>query len=110
MSKQELLQYCSDLLNDIPVAHARATDPATSKAAAASVTRIRESQETILYLLKTCGPMSDESIYARVSAGMSPSGARTRRSELVTMGRVKDSGRREKTKAGRQTIVWQACS
>jgi hypothetical protein len=38
---------------------------------------------------------------------MSVSGARTRRSELVDVGMVEDSGRRELTQAGRQTIVWR---
>jgi len=91
---------------------ARPTDPATSHEAASSVRNVRESQQLILWYLVNIGPKTDEDIYeyAMVQKAMSPSGARTRRSELVRQGLVVDSGERRKTKAGRQTIVWKAVS
>ncbi len=106
---------CRRLMDDMPlfdepVAHVRASDPVTSHAVAASVTNIRQSQEAILYVLKTQGNLTDEQIYPFVCKGMSPSGARSRRNELCSAGLVLDSGQRGKTSSGRSTIIWQACS
>lgn len=91
---------------DRPVA--RATDPTTSWQAARSISkdRLRESQQEVLEILTKHGPLTDEGILYYTS--QSPSGARTRRAELVALGFVRDSGRRELTKAGRHTIVWEA--
>jgi len=99
-------------LFDLPTA--RPTDPATSHEAASSVRNVRESQQLILKALdiwRRTG-LTDEQIYdcPAICSYMSPSGARTRRSELVRQGLVVDSGERRKTKAGRQTIVWKAVS
>lgn len=98
-----------------PSARARRSDPETSKAAARSVTRIRQSQRLILETLRAKGPLSDEEIYsALLAAGffgnrpLSPSGARTRRKELVRLGYVESSSDRRKTAAGREAIVWRA--
>ena len=91
---------------DIPAA--RTTDPETSHRAAASVRNIRESQQTILNLLKEHGALSDEQIFKKFPKKITPSGARTRRNELVRMGLVKDSGQTDKTASGRATIIWQA--
>ena len=90
------------------IAVARTTDPETSHRAAASVKRICESQQAILDALRTHGPMHDELIFACVSDLMSPSGARTRRSELVRDGLVRDSMKRAKTASNRETIIWEA--
>lgn len=87
-------------------AHARRTDPETSHDAAASVPNIRKSQELILTILSRC-PQTDEEIFSHLPSGvMSPSGARTRRSELVAAGRVIDTGERRRTISNRRTIVW----
>jgi hypothetical protein len=61
-------------------------------------------------LLKEQGPMTDERIYRfhRITAAMSPSGARTRRCELVVAGKVADSGKRERLPSGRMAVVWEA--
>lgn len=91
-----------------PVAKVRATDPDTSVDAADSVSRIMESQRHILGVLRSSGPLTDEQIYARISMPMSPSGARSRRHELVERGLVIDSGERGKTVSGRKTIMWKA--
>ncbi len=100
-----------------PRAHARVSDPATSHAAAASVGRIRESQLHVLRLFRLFGPMTDEQLLARQKEWvrqhgepvMSDSGVRTRRSELVVLGKVRDSGKRARLATGRQAIVWEAC-
>jgi len=87
---------------------ARNSDPATSHHAAASVRGLRETQRMILSVLAT-GPATDEEIAERLAlAGVhvSPSGARTRRSELVRRGLVVDTGERLLTRSRRQTIVW----
>ena len=98
-----------------PRAHARRTDPHTSHQAAASVARIRESQQFILGVLREygaqgCGMVDDELIMAANSkaAGrrMSVSGIRTRRSELVQLGLVRDSGKRKRLPSGRLSIIW----
>jgi len=93
-----------------PRAKARRNDPRTSLEAADSVKRIRESQQVILeVLLAHSAGLTDEQIFACLRPGtFSPSGARSRRHELVERGLVKDSERRERTKSGRQTIVWVA--
>lgn len=98
-----------DLFKAAEAAHARRTDPSTSHAAADSVDRIRESQALILGILRAFGPMTDTEIAERIRPGvMSPSGCRTRRSELVTKGKVVDSGERKRLDSGRMSIVWRA--
>lgn len=96
-----------------PRAHARRTDPRTSHEAAASVTHMRESQHTILSLFEQHGPMEDELLIkwaGGYAAGrkMSVSGIRTRRSELVRLGLVRDSGKRARLPSGRHSIIWEA--
>ena len=89
---------------------ARTNDPETSHEAAESVQHVRESQAFILGILATVGPLTDEEINREVkrrAVRMSDSGIRTRRSELVTQGRVEDSGLRRTTESGRRTIVWR---
>jgi len=88
-------------------AFARTSDPATSHEAARSV-KVRQSQELVLGLLKM-GPATDEVLLNRAAArgvSISPSGLRTRRSELVGMSLVVDSGVRVTTGTGRKAIVW----
>ena len=88
---------------------ARTTDPDTSWAAARSIDNeaLRASQQQVLEILRKHGPLTDEAIYRYVNGEQSVSGARTRRSELVDAGLVRDSGARARTAAGRQTIVWE---
>jgi len=88
-------------------APARGSDPSTSHEAAASVD-VRKSQQQVLELLQA-GPAIDDWLLGRAMAAgvwMSPSGLRTRRKELVDMGRVIDTGERHKTTSGRSSIVW----
>jgi len=67
----------------------------------------------ILGLFRKHGPMVDDRLImvaAEFSAGrkMSVSGIRTRRSELVRLGMVRDTGRRRVLQTGRLSIVWAA--
>ena len=87
---------------------ARNSDPHTSHEAAASVRGLRETQHMVLSVL-AAGPATDEEIAERLAsmgAVVSPSGARTRRSELVRAGLVVDTGERLLTRSRRRTIVW----
>lgn len=94
-------------------AHARRTDPGTSKDAAASVKKITEAHRHILDVLITWGAQTDEEIYNHLNhlrlanfIKISESGARTRRKELVDQAEILDTGERKLTKSGRKTIVW----
>ena len=95
-----------------PIARARYSDPVTSHEAAESITgeKIRESQSIVLGLLRAHGPMTDETLVAVVEArglALSPSGARTRRAELVELGFVEASGERARLRSGRSAAVWR---
>lgn len=91
-------------------AHARHSDPITSHLAADSVTGIRASQRMILGALERHGPGTDEDIYRWLKDeghSISLSGARTRRSELVRLGLVEDSGEKQMLSTRRLSIVWR---
>lgn len=93
------------------IARARNSDPVTSHEAADSVNRIRESQQHVLDVLRIWGAATDEEIYERLGTArlrISPSGARTRRSELVTKNLVVASGDYGLTASGRRSIKWRA--
>lgn len=96
------------------VARARTTDPDTSHAAALSLSShaIRDTQQEVLDVLREYGPLTDRSILAILwntkGKTQSPSGLRTRRSELVDLGLVVDTGRRNTAPSRRQEIVWAA--
>lgn len=98
----------------LPFAVARAGDPETSWQAADSQTgqRLRDSQRVVLTVMRRYpGGLTDEELRAaidRTGYPISDSGLRTRRSELVRLGRVRDTGFRRVTRAGRHTIVWEA--
>lgn len=105
----DLLELCAS-----GEAHARNTDPDTSHAAAASVTRDTrtETQRALVRLLRRYGPMTDAELAERYylatkgQPACSPSGLRTRRSELVRDGFVVDTGKRRTLNSGRKAIVW----
>jgi hypothetical protein len=92
------------------MARARNTDPITSHEAAESVGEPSETQAYVLRALRK--PRTDSQLIEAYNAlarapRASESGIRTRRAELVAMGRVSDSGKREKTASGRWSIVWE---
>jgi hypothetical protein len=93
---------------DVDEPRSRQTDPETSHDAAASVRNRTETQEGILNALYEWGKMTDQELvdwYEGPKA--SPSGLRTRRAELVKMGKVRDSGQRVVLPSGRRAIVWE---
>jgi hypothetical protein len=100
------------------VPSARNTDPATSHEAAASVTDLRRSQNDVLRALEACvdekGATDTELVSTYVAMAkykmvrsQSESGIRTRRKELVTLGKVADSGYTETLPSGRKSIIWK---
>jgi hypothetical protein len=101
------------------VAHARRTDPETSRDAATSVTDLRGSQAAILSVLRQ-GRADYETLIDRYNScrrdhpdvypRQSPSGLRTRVAELRDRGYVHDSGGRVTLPSGRHAIVWEATS
>lgn len=97
MSDPPLLDY---------IARARTSDPQPSHAAAASVKHITEAQDLIQHFLKSYGPMTDEQIYPLVKHVCSPSGARTRRAELVALGKIAAHSESGRTQAGRRCTIW----
>lgn len=94
-------------------AHARRTDPETSHEAAESVREvtIRMTQRRILICLLSIGPQDDIGISQWFTINNqlppSPSGLRTRRSELVAKGLVQHSGEYGKSATGRRTRIWE---
>lgn len=94
-----------------PVPVARSTDPGTSWAAADSVMKLTEKRLAVLGLF-AFGSYTDEELRDKYDATpglpeQSDSGLRTRRSELVTMGLLLDSGITRLNRAGRNCIVWE---
>lgn len=95
-------------------ARARTTDPQTSHDAAKKVKGVSMVQNTILLILWTGGPMTDpqiaEAYYERVADGTAPnqseSGLRTRRKELVDMGKISATGEKRRLDSGRYANVW----
>ena len=73
--------------------------------------RLQKSQMIVLEALRKHGACTDQETYQRlIDAGerISASGARSRRSELMFLGLVRDTGRREKVTSGRWGAVWEA--
>lgn len=100
-----------------PKPRARRTDPPTSHNAAESVARrdVTAVQNAIRTLLHFHGGMTDGELieayqtYAKREGfpEHSESGIRTRRSELVRLGHVEDSGATKILPSGRPSIIWK---
>ena len=87
---------------------ARRGDPSTSWEAARSLDSetLRRSLRLVLATLQDRGPMTDERLVEVLDGAMSPSGARSRRAELVALGFAYDTGRRAVLRSGRHAIIW----
>ena len=92
---------------------ARSTDPWTSKDAAMRVA-VQPLQDRLIYVFEAGYPMTDDELlleYARAASlyrwkPATPSGIRSRRSELVEKGLLIDTGKTRLTATGRHSIVW----
>lgn len=91
------------------------TDPETSHEAALSITpkRLRDTQAAVLGMFHDYGPMTHEQLIERYLGDedkpqQTDSGLRTRCRELVRLGKVRDSGKRDRLASGRQAIIWEA--
>lgn len=90
-------------------AHARNSDPSTSvEAADVASERLTEKQQQVLEVLQDHGPMTDEQLVDLLPR-MSPSGVRSRRSELIERRLARDTGATTLTRMGNKTIIWEAC-
>ena len=79
----------------------------TSKDAAAEIeTRARTLRASVYAFLKISGAYGATDQELQVALNMDPSTERPRRIELVERELVKDSGKKRKTKSGRQAVVW----
>ena len=92
---------------------ARRTDPKTSHDAADGVRDVTATQDYVLRALRR--PRTDVELVEayrnfKRAPRASESGLRTRRSELVRRGLVRDSGRRIVLESGRAAIVWEKVS
>ncbi len=97
-----------------PDAVARADDPETSWAAARSVGAVTEKRAAVLNVLRNFPPGLTDHQLVQLYASWHPnvpqseSGLRTRRSELVELGLVVDSGQRVRLPSRRMATVWRA--
>ncbi|URD60472.1 hypothetical protein M8312_11865 [Sphingomonas sp. KRR8] len=90
-------------------AHARNTDPDTSHEAAeaASIT-IRKIQQEVLAFSCQCGVRGYTDLELADFFDSTSSTYRTRRSELVALGLVEDTGSRVSVNGGRRHAIWAA--
>lgn len=92
-------------------AKTRANAAKTSQKAAASVQRMTRKRQDVMATFRRFGALTDEqlvSVYASMDdvTDQSESGLRTRRSELVRMGLLTDTGQTRPIRSGRQAILW----
>ena len=82
----------------------------TSKAAAEEMRPDAETDRTAVLnlLLRVLVGMTDEEI--QLALRLNPSTERPRRIELVRAGKVRDSGKKRRTKSGRMATIWEATS
>lgn len=99
-------------------ARARRSDPETSHEAARQATeKLRASQEAVLRVFRIHRMMSDEQLLAAYSLyssqipefpQQSPSGLRTRRHELVLLGKIVYTGQRDQKAEGKvKPRIWR---
>jgi hypothetical protein len=107
---EELEDAVIDLKNAIEhmnaTAHARNSDPDTSRQGPDTSRMTKQRLEVLLLLRQR--PRTDEELVSALAGVMSASGARTRRAELVRQGLARDSGERRRNATGRKVKVWCA--
>lgn len=92
-------------------AKARKTDGTTSHKAAASVARMTRKRQDVMRAFRRYGSLTDEQlvqVYRTMDevTEQSESGIRTRRSELVRMELIQDTGTKRRIRSGRLAVVW----
>lgn len=113
-SMKDLLGDAPYTAPDPPKAHARRSDPSTSHEAAAKHTAasLTEKQQIVLAAFRERRQMTDADLQDHLRSigiikdGKNGSTYRTRRGELVDLGRVRNSGRR-KHQEGSNRIIWE---
>ena len=94
-----------------PEPQARATDPDTSRAAAASVrSKVAAYRAEVLRAINYLQQATDQETHTYLmdhARAQSETSTRSRRSELLRLGLVADSGTRGLTEAGRSSIRWE---
>ena len=106
-------EEASEMASILMQAKVRSGGSATSQAAASSASiAMTPKRLAVLNAFKRWGPMTDEQLRTRYAMradvpGQSESGLRTRRSELVRMQQLRDSGTTRKMSTGRQATVWE---
>ena len=94
-------------------AHTKTSHPETSHEAASSLpfSKIRQSQKDVLWIFRNFGKMTDTELierYNRVGKPrQSPSGIRSRRSELRDRGLIAWNGEYRVLVSGRKSRVWE---
>lgn len=110
-------------LGDTTVPRARAGDPENAhRAAARAAGDLTLKQKAVLEVITAYGPMHDEHLvhfyreertrqlargFGALYPDLTDSSIRSRRSELVTLGMVRDSGRETRTARGGLTAIWE---
>ena len=87
----------------------RRTDPETSFEAAASIHSLTRKQEAVFEVFRCYKRMHDAELLIRYPPEFpkqSPSGLRTRRSELVRAGRLEHTGDYAENAQGRRCRIW----
>ena len=92
-------------------AKTRAADGPTSRKAAASVQNMTRKRSDVMQAFRRFGDLTDEQlrdVYGTMDgvSQQSESGLRTRRSELVRMELLRDTGQVRRMRSGRQAAVW----
>lgn len=88
---------------------ARKRDPKTSKMAANRLD-LSKGQKKVMVAFRSFGSMTDEELIenlAKLNLDLTPSGARSRRAELVKKGAIKDSGQTRPGSTGNKMTVWE---
>lgn len=92
------------LYEDPPAQHHSSTSEAAAKKIKPTSDRMRQR---VFNCIEALGPITDEEIASTLA--MNPSTARPRRVELLTAGRIRQSGKK-KTSSGREAAAWEVAS
>ena len=96
---------------DLTPRFSRSAPRGTSDEAARRIARAApRMRERVYEYLLACGPDGSTDEEAETALGMKPQSYTPRRGELVSLGLVRDTGRRRPTLSGRSAAVWATVS